>query len=59
MTLVQDQINRWKKEVTTNHCHNCRGVCDSPFCSVRCKYEWMQTHPDLRIDFNGKVVQKC
>ncbi len=61
MITKQDEINQWKKEIVkeVNHCLNCKGVTQSPFCSVRCKYEWMQTHPDLRIDFNGQVVRKC
>ena len=53
MTLIQDEIDNWKKEVVVNHCLNCKGITESPFCSVRCKYEWMQVHPDLKIDFNA------
>ncbi len=61
MITKQDEINEWKKEFVkeVNHCLNCKGVTESPFCSVRCKYEWMQAHPDLKIVYNGKVVRKC
>jgi len=61
MLTKQDEIDEWVKEFAKviKRCYNCKINSESPFCSVRCKYEWMQVHPDLKIDFNGKVVRKC
>jgi len=61
MLTKQDEIDEWKNEFdkVIKRCYNCKIVSDSPFCSVRCKYEWMQLHPDLKVTFNGEVVRKC
>jgi len=61
LETVQDQIDVWKKEITNKikKCFNCKGLSNSIFCCVRCKYEWMQSHPDLKVNFNGEVVMKC